>query len=289
MELSKDILQLFPPSVGMRVAQEAQCREETIEEIRCRIDQPYVLLSSWNEFMLPTDIVTASDLDYILERASNYSYHTVANELTAGFVHTKGGCRIGVCGSIASSGLHHLCSLSVRVPHEIIGCADPIREPLLRGGFQSTLIVSPPGAGKTTLLRDVIRMLSCFGYRVSVADERGELGAVFQRSPQFDLGPRTDVMTGGRKHDACMMLMRAMNPQILAFDEITSAEDIEASVYAAGCGVSLLATAHAESAETLRRRALYRRLLDEEIFQRVVEISAASGERRYKVVDLKCG
>ena len=55
---------------------------------------------------------------------------------------------------------------------------------------------------------------------------------------------------------------------------------------AAGCGVALLATAHAQSVAALRHRALYRALLDEHIFRRAVCITRSGGERVYTVEDL---
>ena len=76
-----------------------------------------------------------------------------------------------------------------------------------------------------------------------------------------------------------MMLLRAMNPQILAFDEITAAEDLEVISQAAGCGVSLLATAHAGDRASLRKRALYRELLSAGIFQKAVWIRVEDGAR----------
>ena len=63
-------------------------------------------------------------------------------------------------------------------------------------------------------------------------------------------------------------------------------EDIEAIRIAAGCGVALLATAHAQSVAALRHRALYRALLDEHIFRRAVCITRSGGERVYTVEDL---
>ena len=63
-------------------------------------------------------------------------------------------------------------------------------------------------------------------------------------------------------------------------------EDIEAIRIAAGCGVALLATAHAQSVAALRHRALYRALLDEHIFRRAVCITRSDGERVYTVEDL---
>ena len=117
-------------------------------------------------------------------------------------------------------------------------------------------------------------------------DERGEIAAVQNRTPQFDVGANTDIMTGGQKAACCMMLLRAMRPDVLAFDEISAPEDIEAIRIAAGCGVALLATAHAQSVGALRCRALYRALLDEHIFRRAVCITRSGGARFYTLEEL---
>jgi stage III sporulation protein AA len=119
--------------------------------------------------------------------------------------------------------------------------------------------------------------------RVSVADERGELAASWAGRPQLEVGRRTDVMDGCPKAQALMYLLRAMNPQVLAVDEITAPEDIRALLTAAGCGVTLLATAHGADREDLRRRPLYRPLLEEGIFQRLVRICRENGRNIYHV------
>ena len=55
---------------------------------------------------------------------------------------------------------------------------------------------------------------------------------------------------------------------------------------AAGCGVTLLATAHAGGREDLARRPLYRPLLEEGLFRRMVRIRRVAGKREYTVEEL---
>lgn len=122
----------------------------------------------------------------------------------------------------------------------------------------NVLIISPPGGGKTTFLRECIRAISSSGVRVAVCDERGELAAVFRGVPQFDIGPMSDVMTDIPKSEAALMLLRSMNPQVIAMDEISSPEDCRAAASAVGCGVRVIATAHAAAVSDLKRRNVYR-------------------------------
>ena len=119
--------------------------------------------------------------------------------------------------------------------------------------------------------------------RVSLLDERGEVAGVWEGTPEFDLGPRTDVLTGADKRSGAAMLLRSMNPELLAMDEITSPEDLEAAALAAGCGVKLLASAHALGPEDMRRRGLYVRLLELGIFRRFVIIRPGPSGREYEL------
>ena len=90
-------------------------------------------------------------------------------------------------------------------------------------------------------------------------------------------------MTGAPKAEAAAMLIRAMTPQVLAMDEITTPADAEAARLAAGCGVKLLATAHAGSVRELAQRPVYRPLLSDGVFGAAVVIERHAGERRYRL------
>lgn len=254
------------------------------EEFRLRRGQRASVIIGGAERVFHTRPVSEEDILWVTETATDASLHAAEETLARGYICAPGGVRVGLCGTgTGRSGLRAFSSLSVRVPREVMGCADPIWEELARSGPFSALLLSPPGAGKTTLLRELCRRLSFSGVRVCVADERGEVAAVSGGEPGFDLGPRTDVMTGVSKARAAMMLLRSMSPQVLAMDEITEEADAAALLRAVGCGVGLLATAHAAGAAELRSRPACRRLLEAGAFSKCVVIENRDGRRFYRV------
>ena len=260
------------------------------EEFRLRTGLPPAVLTPEGERGIVQRAVTVRDLDSLLEAATRASAHTALESVAAGFVTVCGGCRVGLCGTVSESEgriltIRRLSSAVIRIPREVKGCAGGIYPALTDGGFRDALIISPPGAGKTTLLRELVRMLSST-YRVGLLDERGEVAGVWEGVPLFDVGPQTDVLTGADKRRGALMLLRSMNPQILAMDEITARGDLDALRTAAGCGVWLLATAHAFDRQDMLRRELYREILNCGIFERVVVIRRRGALREYEVTEL---
>ena len=264
-----------------------------VEELRLRRGYPMNVLLPDGERPVGGPAVTESDLREVLERASRASAHTVLEQAKSGFVTLRGGHRIGICGTVNRhdgivTSLRYLSSVSIRVAREVEGqAADLISQITNEGRFLSTLILGSPGSGKTTLLRELIRTLSdghgTEPHRVGVADERGEIAALWQGEPQFHIGRRTDVLDGCPKAEGLSILLRAMNPQVLAVDEITHPDDVAAIVEAAGCGAALLATAHGGSLADLERRPVYRSLMSEEIFQRVILLERVGNKRNARV------
>lgn len=113
---------------------------------------------------------------------------------------------------------------------------------------------------------------------MGVIDERGELsGGV------FDLGRCSDVITGTDKLSGALLLLRSMSPQIIAADEISAPQDLLAVEEIYGCGVGLLASAHAVDREDLMRRSAYRVLIEKEIFTRLLVIRRGGGKRSYEL------
>lgn len=261
------------------------------EEFRLRAGRRATLLIGGTETPISSVPVDTSDIDSVIERATNASVHTAQSSIAKGFINCSGGIRIGLCGTgiidkDKVTGMRGISSLAIRIPHEIRGCGQAAIDKVKADTVGSVLILSPPGYGKTTFLRECIRQLSDSGKRVSVADERGELAAVHRGVPQFDLGKASDIMSDVPKAQAVMMLLRAMNPQIIAMDEISSPEDVEAAETASGCGVRLIATAHAADKSELYRRPVYRRLLELGVFKNTVVIENRCGRRSYSYEEL---
>ncbi len=284
-----DAAAVLPDELRSRAKQMERQWSGLAEEFRLRAGRDAsVLLPDGEHTMLPNRPVSVSDLHTVLERATGASLHSAYENLRSGFVTTRTGCRVGVCGSAVCQGdsvktIRDFSSLSIRIPRQCFGAADSVYDRLPHSPFPSVLLISPPGGGKTTLLRELIRRLSEDGHRVCLADERGEVAAVCEGVPRFDVGPCTDVLTGGIKAVSAVMLIRSMSPQILALDEITAPGDVEACITAANCGVGILASAHASALSDLGTRPLYRRLLEQGIFTHAVMIHNRGRSRTYDV------
>lgn len=280
---------LLPDALRRAALELPECDRAAAEEIRLRAGREVTVLLPDGERALRRGVRADSrDMSAVLERATCSSVHSVEHELRRGFVSAAHGVRVGVCGTLAGGervGMRNLSSVCIRVPRQVRG-AGAGAAAALAGARASVLILSPPGGGKTTFLRELVRASSDAGVRVALCDERGEVAAVWCSQPQFDVGRCTDVLTGADKSEGCMLLLRSMNPQVIALDEITEARDVQAIEAAANCGVRVYATAHAAGVDELRRRPLYRRLLEVRAFDAAVVISGAGARRRYEVAGL---
>lgn len=279
---------LLPPAAERAAARLPEGEKVRCEEFRLRVGHPPTVLLDGGERVLCASLMTAEDIRLVAERAARSSLHTQLDALRRGFLSAGEGVRVGLCGEGRGDSFGAFSSAAVRIPREVPGCADGVWPALTEGGFRSTLILSPPGGGKTTLLRELIRRLSLEGRRVAVADERGEIAGCSGGRPGFDIGPHTDVITAVPKARAAGMLLRAMNPGILAMDEITDPADSRALLEAAGCGVMLLATAHAADCRDFARRSVGREILLNGPFERVVTVQNRGGRRSCVAEDASC-
>ena len=240
---------------------------ENLEELHLRINRPVELIIVGKSVLLQT-LAVAEDIQYVVNTASRYS-PWAASTAANGYITAPGGHRIGICGdcvvhSGAVTGVRTATSLCIRVARSFVGIGHAAPQ---KG---SLLILGPPGVGKTTLLRDMIRIRSDNGCAVAVVDERGE---IFPVGDIFEPGLRTDVLTGCSKAQGVQMALRTMGPTCIAMDEITAAEDCQALLRAAWCGVELLATAHAFNSDDLRRRPIYHPLVQSGLFTEAIVLN----------------
>lgn len=288
------------PTALRKVANElSDAEKEQAEEIRLRVGQTMTVLLPDREIDTGVE-VEQEDLESLCNLATEFSRYSALETIRRCYLPMRGGCRIGLCGTAvvkegSNTNLKEFSSVSIRIAREKKGIAESLTPRLLQDGhFVSTLILGPPGAGKTTLLRDLIRCLSDGinierPFRVSLADERGEVAVLWRGQPQMDVGCRTDVLEACPKALAIPMLLRAMNPEIIAVDEITAREDLTAMTQAANCGVGLLATIHGGSVSELLLKPLYADLLAAKVFSLAVLIGQRTdGGRDYRVEELPC-
>lgn len=235
---------------------------DSLLELRMRINSPPELVQQNGNFWMSRN-ATQEDISFCINMASRYS-PWAASTISQGYITAPGGHRIGVCGEAVCkdgklSGIKNVRSICIRIARDFPGIANGINIK-----ERSILILGAPGWGKTTLLRDLIRRVSQKEI-VAVVDERGELCP-----DTIPIGKRVDILTGCAKSMGMEMVLRTMGPSRIAVDEITAAEDAQALIHAVGCGVGILATAHASSVSDMCARPIYRKIWEARIFDAIV-------------------
>lgn len=259
----RELLELLPPWLRLQMDDGGQARE-----VRLRLGQPPQICTAQGEWYPTGRRISAEDLCFPVNVASRYSAYAAVS-LAQGYLTAQGGHRVGICGSAVVqdgrvTGLKELRSVCIRVARDIPGLAAGLEKRL---GTGSALLLGPPGSGKTTLLRDLIRQVSqCLQQQISVVDQRGELFPANHHGFSFSPGDRTDVLTGAGKGEGIALVLRSMGPAWIALDEITALEDCAAMEQSSYCGVRFLATVHALDKDDLKRRPVYRRLLQTGMF-----------------------
>lgn len=233
--------------------------KDSLEELRLRINAPPELKIG-DRYVLLARHITPADVRFVVDHASSFS-PWASESVSRGYLTAPGGHRIGLCGDAVCqqgrvTGLREIHSLCIRVARDFPGIGEAVIQ-----SKGSVLILGAPGWGKTTLLRDMIRKLAEKS-PVAVVDERGEL---FPKG--FFRGSRVDVLTGAPKNQGMEMVLRTMGPRWIAVDEITAAEDCAAVLHCYGCGVNLIATAHAFSMADFCSRTVYKQLLGASVFE----------------------
>ena len=83
-------------------------------------------------------------------------------------------------------------------------------------------------------------------------------------------------MSGCPRNIGIISAIRSLSPDYIICDEIADDSDTEAMLAGAGCGISFIATVHADSLEALKRRPFAEKLLSVNLFRHAVFLAGAS-------------
>ncbi len=261
--------------------------KQNIQEIRLREGLPLALTvtgetvfvnSNGQTVFNPDNAVikvSKNDINECFKRLCNSSVYAHEEELKNGYIRLKNGNRAGVFGTLNSRGnMQNVTSINIRIAREIKGVAHNIACAFRGEGW---LILGKPGTGKTTVLRDFIRLISNGitgkSYRVAVIDSRGELWG----NGTNDLGLCTDVLNCENKAKGMEIAIRTMFPEVIAFDEIGTYDELIQVSEGFNAGVSVITTAHIESKEEIFNRKVTAQLLNSGAIGRVAVLSNVCG------------
>lgn len=220
-----------------------------------------------------TDIyVDASSLNDIFTALCDGSVYAHATSILDGYISLGKGLRAGICGRAVIengclSGVCDITSINIRIPQRIFGAGKFIYNILKENSFKaSVLIYSPPGVGKTTVLRDLACLLSKADkpIRHAIIDSREEI------TPFISKELCSDIYLSYPKGLAIELATKSMTPEIILCDEISSLEEADGIKKAIGCGVFLVASAHAGSFDELKSKSILKGLIDAKAFNYAV-------------------
>lgn len=263
-------------------------RRDDLEEIRIRVGKNVQLVYSDGDELVRDMVAGKSDVARLVENICRHSIYAFEKELSQGYI-TVEGSRVGISGNMvydAASRRWRFSDISgcnIRIVRECEGSSRWLVDAMIRGAnIASTLIVSEPGVGKTTALRDIARIVSngeCViaPKKVFIADERNEITASVRGVPRLNVGVRTDVIACCDKSYAMMAAIRALSPNVIITDEIGTDDDARAICEAVNCGVSVIASAHGDCAESVMRRPSLKRLVSDGAFESLIVIGRRNG------------
>lgn len=267
---------------------------ETVTEIRLRADGPFTVTAGGRNVFLDINgkacelknaVICSrkdvSDCICLMTKGSMYSY---GETIKRGYIPLADGSRAGISGRAISSqsgieSVPEITSINIRLKRDVNTFAARLIDWYSHYGICGTLVFSPPAAGKTTFLRSVAYLLAtgtmCRPTRVGIADERGEL---------LIPGGITDTLSGCSKADAIEILYRTMSPEVIVCDEI-GAEESDKVINAQNTGVSLIASSHADSLDSLFRRPFMKSMIDHGVFSLFVKLWREGSVYNYEILN----
>lgn len=301
MDTFDNVLEYCSKNIKLLLATIPNDAKTRAEEIRLRNGCPLTISLDGRDIFVSREngltqdinksyVIVREDINNTFQLITNHSIYAFSEDIRKGYITISGGHRVGIGGKVIYNNkgidiINTISSLNIRIARQIKGVSDHLIPYILdkEKNIYNTLIISPPQCGKTTLLRDIVRNLSngkessYEGFKISLIDERSEIGGMYNGMPQMDLGIRTDILDGCMKADGIMMVIRAMSPDVIAVDEIGGEEDIGAIYEALRAGIKLIATIHGNGLDDLKYRLNLSKLIEERIFQRFIILDRSKG------------
>ena len=242
----------LPPEIFEKVRNVAN-----LQEIHIRAGYPVGIINNSGLYYF-NEQVSYDTVQSIFSRVCSNSVYALKEEIKNGFITLQGGHRVGICGRCVitedkTEGIVDITALNFRVAREFINCSLPVFRKL-KSKPQNVVFISPPNSGKTTYLRDLCRLYSIQGYTVSVVDERGEIAPFSKGESVFSFGKGVDVLRYCNKAKGMMQVLRTMNPEIVATDEIGNKEEGQAISEITKCGVHIITTFHGADVDDFKKR-----------------------------------
>lgn len=271
---------VLPRELQERFCQIPLSQAITVQEIRLRIRQPISVTGGGKtRYLTIYGTLSARDSETVicanewiqqtLDNACRHSLYSHQEELRRGYVTTREGCRIGICGTAVVQqeevqSFREITSLCIRVSRIHRDCAKMLLSLLYENGrVHSALICGEPACGKSSLLLDLMCGLSERHVYPTVIDERGEL-------KEQALATGCDVLCGMPKPQAIEQAVRCLAPPLLLLDEVGDVAEIAAITNGLYRGVAAIATAHCRDAEQLLYVTPLKRALKNGVFEYLI-------------------
>lgn len=263
---------------------------ENIQEIRLRKNKPVAIVSNGESSFLTSNskttyivsnncvVPTENELVDTINKMCGYSMHTQIENISNGFITLKNGSRVGVSGTAVYEdgnikSVKDINSINIRIPRNKLNISDAVFDYFQRQGIKNILIVGPPNCGKTTMLKDIAYQLSSGRtgkyYKVCIIDERNEI------SPNDFSGPNTDVLSGFEKDKGITIAMRTLSPDFIICDEIASVNEVLKIIDGMNSGIKYVVSLHSSDLNELKRKNVFKLLVNEADFDTVVLLSDA--------------
>ena len=261
-------------------------RERMLNEVRLRADAPSSVVADGEVIPLYTRL-SRSDIDKLYMKICHGTPFAYRECIINGYVPLSYGVRVGVGGEARydSGEIVGICGISAlvfRIPAGKCSFGEELYKDWSKRGFRNMLLCSPPAIGKTTALRSLVHSLSHDKQdkNIVVVDERCE----FYSGDYTDCN--VDILSGYKRRIGIDIAIRTMSAHYVVVDEIGRGDECEAMLSAYGCGVGILASAHGESVDEIKKRNCIREMLELGVFSLITIIRHDKTGYSYQICEV---